>query len=279
MLAGFALTLALWGCGFAPIPKGATSYGYPSDGVLLRGISLAQKGPGFVRAKPGEDTRWGTDTLVRMLERVAGRVAQQHPGAAALYVGDIGARDGGQHSLHGSHRTGRDVDVLFYLQDLRGRSVRGSGFYAFDRRGVSVRSDALEGASPRELAFFDVARNWTFVRELVLDEQALVQWIFCSDGIKAMLLAYGAEHEPDPRALLRASYVLHQPSRGRIHDDHFHIRIGCRAEDRSTGCGDPGPVWPWFRNEHEKPAWEGPGNDDETLVRALMSDVESPHAP
>jgi penicillin-insensitive murein endopeptidase len=164
------------------------------------------------------------------------------------------------------------VDVLFFLSDARGRSVRGRGFYAFDRRGVSVRSDAPAGGPPRELAFFDVARNWALVRELVLDEQALVQWIFCADGVKAQLLAYGAAHEPNPQALVRAAYVLHQPSRGRIHDDHFHIRIGCSAQDRMTGCVDPGPVWPWFRNDHEKPAWEGPGNDDATLVQALMSD-------
>jgi penicillin-insensitive murein endopeptidase len=262
----------LCACGFAPIPRGATSYGFPNDGVLLHGVALEERGLGFVRAKPGEDTRWGSDTLVRMLERVSARVVQALPGGKPLYVGDIGARDGGHHAPHGSHRTGRDVDVLFFLSDARGRSVRGSGFYAFDRRGVSVRSDAAAGAGARELAFFDVARNWALVRELVLDEQALVQWIFCADGIKAMLLSYGAEHESNPQALLRAAYVLHQPSRGRIHDDHFHIRIGCSAHDRSTGCGDPGPVWPWFRNEHEKPEWEGPGNDDATLVQALMGD-------
>jgi penicillin-insensitive murein endopeptidase len=267
------VVIAAWllcACGFAPLPRDATSYGFPSDGVLMHGVALEQRGPGFVRAKPGEDTRWGTATLVQLLERVSARVAQTLPGGEPLYVGDIGAKHGGQHDLHGSHRTGRDVDVLFFLSDARGRSVRGSGFYAFDRRGVSVRSDAK--GSARELAYFDVARNWALVRELVLDEQALVQWIFCADGIKAMLLAHGAEHEPNPQALVRASYVLHQPSRGRIHDDHFHIRIGCSAQDRMTGCGDPGPVWPWFRNDHEKPAWEGPGNDDATLVQALMGE-------
>jgi hypothetical protein len=35
---------------------------------------------------------------------------------------------------------------------------------------------------------------------------------------------------------------------------------------------DPGPVWPWLRNEHEKASWEGLGLDDTTLLRALFED-------
>jgi penicillin-insensitive murein endopeptidase len=271
LLLGF---LALAGCGFAPLPRDASSYGFPSDGVLLGGVALPQTGPGFVRAKPGDDTRWGSPALVALIERAAGRVAALHAGTAPLYVGDLSGRGGGHHGSHGSHRTGRDVDVLFYLSDAHGRSVRGSGFYAFDRRGVSVRSDEAAGGAARAVAYFDTARNWALVRELVLDEAGLVQWIFCADGIKARLLAHAAEHEPDPRALLRASYVLHQPSKGRNHDDHFHVRIACSARDRALGCGDPGPVWPWWRNEHEKPAWDGAGHDDATLVRELMSELE-----
>jgi penicillin-insensitive murein endopeptidase len=266
-----ALAVVLGGCGLGPLPRDATSYGFPSDGVLLHGVALPQAGPGFVRAKQGDDTRWGSPALVSLIARAAARVQALHPGGAPLYVGDLSGRGGGYHGSHGSHRTGRDVDLLFYLSEPDGSSVRGSGFYAFDRRGVSVRSDEALGTA-RGLAFFDTARNWALVRELVLDDAALVQWIFCADGIKARLLAHGAAHERDPRALLRASYVLHQPSSGRIHDDHFHVRLSCSARDRALGCGDPGPVWPWWRNAHEKPEWEGGGNDDVTLLQALLGE-------
>jgi penicillin-insensitive murein endopeptidase len=124
------------------------------------------------------------------------------------------------------------------------------------------------------LAFFDDRLNWAFVRELLHDEQAPVQWIFCSDGVKARLLAYGADHETEPSLLVRAAYVLHQPSSGAIHDDHFHVRIACSAEERARGCSDYGPIWPWLRDSIEKPEWTAGANDDDTLLTALLGDGE-----
>jgi penicillin-insensitive murein endopeptidase len=258
-LAALAL---LAGCGLAPLPRAATSFGFANDGVLIAAQALPRSGPGFVRAQPDDSTQFGAPLLVGALERAAARVSQALPGGSPLRIGDLSARDGGDHSRHGSHRSGRDADLLFYLLDERGDSAPGSGFFAFDERGVA----AFEG----RLVFFDTARNWALVRALLADEQALVQWIFCTDGIKARLLAYGAVHEPDPRVLLRAAYVLHQPSHGNPHADHFHIRIACSGAERALGCLDDGPIWPWLRNEHEKPAWAGPGNDDATLLRALL---------
>ncbi|HKO91648.1 MAG TPA: penicillin-insensitive murein endopeptidase [Polyangiaceae bacterium] len=259
--------LAVWllsACGLAPLPRDATSYGSANRGVLISSQALAQTGPGFVRANPGDDTRYGVPLLVSALERAARSVAEAHPGASPLRIGDVSGQGGGNHARHGSHRSGRDVDVLFYLLDERGTSIPGSGFFAFDERGV--------GAYQGRLTFFDTARNWSLVRSLLADEHALVQWIFCADGVKARLLAYAAVHERDPRVLLRAAYVLHQPSSGNPHRDHFHMRIACSADERARGCIDDGPTWPWWRNDHEKPSWEGPGNDDVTLLSALLGD-------
>ncbi|MFT3921443.1 MAG: penicillin-insensitive murein endopeptidase [Myxococcales bacterium] len=253
------------------MPKGGQSYGSTNDGVLLAGSGFPAHGPGFVRAKPGDDTRFGSEALVELLARSARYVQQAYPGTAPLYVGDLSAPHGGKHGRHGSHRTGRDVDLLFYLVDGLGRSVRGSGFYAFDERGVGfVGGEA--GAPVSGLAFFDAARNWALVRALLSDEQAPVQWIFCADGIKARLLAYARAHEPDAELLVRATYVVHQPSRGNPHRDHFHVRVACTARERALGCIDPGPVWPWIRDDHEKPSWEGRGVDDATLLRELLED-------
>jgi penicillin-insensitive murein DD-endopeptidase len=249
-------------CGLAPLPRDATSYGSANRGVLLVASALPQTGPGFVRANPGDDTRHGAPLLVSALERAARSVAEAHPGTSPLRIGDLSAKDGGNHARHGSHRSGRDADVLFYLVDERGTSIPGSGFFAFDERGV--------GAYQGRVVFFDTERNWSLVRALLGDERAVVQWIFCADGVKARLLAYAAVHERDPRVLLRAAYVLHQPSSGNPHRDHFHVRIACTADERARGCIDDGPTWPWWRNEHEKPSWEGSGHDDATLLTALL---------
>jgi len=256
--------LLLSACGLSPLPEGATSLGYAHRGVLLSGRALPRTGSGFVRARPDDDTHFGAPVLIDALERGAARVQADFPRTNPLRVGDISGPTGGDHARHGSHRTGRDVDLLFYLLDEHGRSIPGSGFFAFDERGVSAYGGRL--------AFFDTARNWALVRTLLADSQALVQWIFCADGIKARLLAYAAEHERDPQILLRAAYVVHQPSYGNPHRDHFHVRIACSAPERARGCLDQGPTWPWLRNEHEKPAWEGPGNDDATLLRSILAD-------
>ena len=254
------------GCGLAPLSPEATSLGYANDGVLRVSMALPKAGPGFVRARPEDDTQFGAPLLVSALMRAAAAVARSFPGTSPLRIGDVSAEGGGGHDRHGSHRTGRDADILFYLLDERGVSIPGSGFFAFDERGAATYDGRL--------VFFDVARNWALVRTLLADEQALVQWIFCADGIKARLLAYGAEHESDPRVLLRAAYVLHQPTRGNPHRDHFHVRVACSGDERALGCLDDGPAWPWLRNQHEKPAWEGPGNDDVTLVRALLARID-----
>lgn len=268
LLLGGLCTLSA--CGLAPLPRGAESYGSTNDGVLLSASRLPERGEGFVRAKPGDDTRFGARALVGLLIRGARAVQAAYPGTAPLYVGDLSAPHGGKHGKHGSHRTGRDVDLLFYLSDEAGRSLRGSGFFAFDERGVGYVAEPSAPVSG--LAFFDVERNWALVRALLLDEAAPVQWIFCADGIKARLLAYARAHESNPEVLLRATYVVHQPTRGNPHRDHFHVRIACTAEERAQGCVDMGPVWPWLRNEHEKAAWEGRGVDDVTLLRELLDD-------
>lgn len=189
-----------------------------------------------------------------------------------MAVGDLSGREGGNHSRHGSHRTGRDADVLFYLVDALGRSVRGSGFYFFDERGVSQLGGPDESGRLSNVAYFDTARNWAFVRALLTNAEAPVQWIFCAVGVKQRLLAYAETHEPEPELVVRAAYVLHQPSSGNPHADHFHVRIACTAHERALGCIDNGPIWPWLRNEHEKPSWELTRLDDSVLLDALLAD-------
>jgi penicillin-insensitive murein endopeptidase len=254
-----------------PVPREAQSLGRPNLGSLLNAVELPADPPrdaGYVLARPTDETRWGTPALVGMLKRAAHSVRSAFPAGSPLRIGDLSAQFGGDHARHGSHRTGRDVDVLFFLTGIDGRALASSGFFAFDRRGVSRAGTAKDAP----LASFDTPRNWAFVRALLDDPDAHVQWIFCSGGVKARLLAYAARTETDADVLFRASYLLHEPSYGNPHDDHFHIRIACTAEDRALGCIDDGPTWPWLRNEHEKPAVPaGSPDDDAALLAHLLA--------
>lgn len=264
------------GClGLTPTPDVPLSWGSSSDGILFAGAALPDHGEGFVRARPREETRYGTPQTVQALTSAAASVVRTYPGGAPLRIGDLSYEHGGQHPRHRSHRSGRDVDVIFYVTDPSGQSTRGRGWLSFDRFGVARETVALGDAPPsNDLFFFDDARNWHFVRTLLLDDEANVQWIFCSRGVKSRLLAYAIANETNAEAIFRAAWVLHQPSSGNPHADHFHIRFMCTAEEQALGCWDRGPVWPWLRRDVEKPAG-GPSDgrlDDAALVAALLED-------
>ena len=225
---------------------------------------MPESGPGFVRARPMEGTRFGTPRLVSALQRALALVAREHAGTGPCRVGDLSRAGGGRHERHRSHRAGRDADVGFFVADALGRPVPSPRAFAFSQHGHAFDDEG-------RAFLFDDARNWAFVRALLLDPEAEVQWIFVSRGLKARLLAFALAHESSPDALVRAAYALQQPERAAPHDDHFHVRVFCTPEERAGGCLDTGPRWPWLRPEVEDVAGrEGPGLDDASLLAALL---------
>ncbi len=253
------------GCfGLVPLPEEPTSVGTTSDGFLVEGASLPDRGEGYVRGRRGEPTRFGTPEMIAALERAARVVEEEHGRGADLRIGDVGSPRGGAHLRHRSHRAGRDVDILFYQSDAEGLPID-SRWHHFSRFGF-----APDGG---DTVYFDDARNWALVRALLNDASIEVQWIFCSRGIKWRLLRYAMAHETDETLLVRAAYVLQQPANALPHDDHFHLRIFCSAEDLAAGCRDAGPRWPWLRPGIEEiPGREGEGLDDATLLDLLDAD-------
>ncbi len=234
--------LCVFGCQhFAPREPRSVSFGGLHDGSIQGGVALADRGQGWVRARPGERSNAGVRRLLDALTSAAKHVSATYDGALPLRVGDISYPFGGRHPRHHSHRAGRDVDVVFYATDTQGRPAEGSGWLAFDRHGVAI--DKRDG----EIRFFDAARNWALVEHLLTNESIELRWIFCSNGVKAQLLAYAKRSNVDADVIRRARWILHQPSRGNPHNDHFHIRVACTREERTIGCDDNGPYWPWGR--------------------------------
>jgi len=237
--------LAIGSCVAEPWPAGQTiSVGTADRGYVRDAVALPDQGEGYRRLRPDEDTRYGTSTLVNAIERAAREVAAVFPGGYPLRVGDLSGARGGTHPRHRSHRSGRDADLLFFVRDAGGLTAPNTGWMQFDAFGLAAR--------PMGVYAFDEARNWYLVRTLVMDDEARVKWLFCSDELKARLLRYAARHEPSPRAVLRATWVLHQPSRGDRHDDHFHLRVGCGPAERSLGCREEAPHWPWLSDAARK---------------------------
>jgi penicillin-insensitive murein endopeptidase len=217
------------------VPWGS-SVGTVADGMLRRAVQLPGEGPHH-RCYHRAEMRFGTRELVGLVERSAARVAAEAPGAV-LYVGDLSAERGGPARGHSSHQAGRDVDLAYFVAEPSGRALRGRPVTRFDRFGVGFAKD------PGGVLRLDAARNWSLVEALLGDEEARVQWIFASDGVKALLLRWALDHDRDAEALERAASVIRRPGDSAPHDDHFHVRIYC---PRSAGraCVDIGPVWPW----------------------------------
>jgi len=230
------------GCFGSPTPLAPQlqgSVGLPHQGTLTEAVLLPVRGPGFQRYRPHSPRYYGTEGLVRALTRLGQRLEAQFPGGPPLVIGDLSARRGGRISGHSSHRSGRDVDLLYFATTLEGRPVTTPGFVHFGPDGL---------ARPPGGGFlrFDPARNWAVVRHLLTDPDTDVVWMFASRDIEKLLLSEGLARGEPPELLFRAAQVLHEPRDSANHDDHFHVRIGCTETEQLAGCSSGGPLWPWL---------------------------------
>ena len=136
----------------------STSVGAPGDGSLEGGVPFPLTGPGF-RFGPMRDphARYGTVEVVQALVHAALAVSRDLPGGE-LTVHDLSLEHGGPIPHHGSHRAGRDVDVLFYSSIASARSIarlgmpidpRGRGWRLHESRRSRATTSGCASTSPR----------------------------------------------------------------------------------------------------------------------------------
>ena len=111
--------------------KGPLSIGAPNAGHLQGAMLL--KGSRTLKQKDGSHS-WALPELVRVLQRASAKVAKKHKNSVML-VGDLSGRTGGFLERHGSHQSGRDADVGFYVTNSKGKPVNVRHFVAFDGSG------------------------------------------------------------------------------------------------------------------------------------------------
>jgi penicillin-insensitive murein endopeptidase len=253
--------VALTACARAPSPLAPAlhgSIGTPNCGVLVEGREVAREGEGL-RWLRGNDRHWAVPRFAGAIERAAARVTHERPGAR-LQVGDLSTpRGGGPLAPHFSHRSGMDADLLFYVTTVEGVPVDSPGFIHFGADGL-----ARDAAHDRWLRL-DVDRQWRFVRALLEDRDARVQWIFVSQVVQAMLLDWALARGDSPVTIERAERVMLEPHPGGVHDDHLHVRTTCSPEETLAGCEPVGPQRPWLAYD-----FPPPDDRDEDLVIALF---------
>jgi penicillin-insensitive murein endopeptidase len=248
------------------------SVGVPHNGVLTNGVELPSEGEGFVRYRPRGAHYWGLPRLVAGIEEAAAQVSRARPGSAPLVVGDLSARDGGKIPRHRSHRTGRDVDLLFYVTTPAGAPIRSPGFVRFESDGLA--------ALGKDFLRFDVERNWLLVKALVVNEARATQWLFVSRDLEALLIDYARARGEDPALVWYAETMLLQPGDSAPHDDHFHVRVACTPDEAVTGCEGGGPHWEWLPPLPVLPPWTSRdvvaiGVDDPFQLEAAIETAES----
>jgi penicillin-insensitive murein endopeptidase len=242
-LAALSLTtLSLWGCLGTPTPLApglGGSVGWPHHGVQTGAVELPQAGPGFVRYRKVGGFNWGQPGLVQAVQAAAREVQSALPGGGPLVVGDLSARDGGQVVRHATHRSGRDVDLLWYMTTPEGAPIENSHF-------VQLGSDGLGRSPDGGFVQLDVAREWLLVKSLLSSEQIEAQWMFASHPVEALLIDYAIASGEDPELIWRAESVLQEPADSLPHDDHLHLRIACSPQASVRGCRGGGPYWSWL---------------------------------
>lgn len=237
---------ALSGCFSTPTPLAPGLHGtvgVPSRGVLTESQELPVRGQGFVRYRPGSNHYFGRPRLVHALVAAAASVTRRAPGGAPLFIGDLSAQTGGRIAGHDSHRTGRDVDLLFLVTSPEGVPVPSPGFVRFESDGLAHE----EGTS--NYVRLDVDREWWLLRSLLTDPEIGVQFLFVCHEIEALLIDHARSlGEPDV-LIWHAETVMTEPKDSLRHDDHVHLRIACSPDEAVSGCSGGGPRWEWLAPE------------------------------
>ncbi|HWB80137.1 MAG TPA: penicillin-insensitive murein endopeptidase [Nannocystaceae bacterium] len=255
------------------------STGKTNRGRTRKPAKMPLRGTGFkVGARWRErGFNYGTDEIVAAVQRAAARV-HANDRRAVLGVADYSRKTGGPSKWHHSHHSGRDVDLLFYTTDAKGKPLPppDDDMITFDDDGkpyVGKRDkDGYKDAIWAERVF-DTRRNWELLEGLITDPSIRLQWAFVSEGLKARLLGW-ARRKGRPRWIIEyAATILNQPADSLPHDNHFHVRVYCTRSDRFHGCVERGPVW-----QHEKKTfkYDGPEHYDPVTWRRLLGATPSP---
>jgi penicillin-insensitive murein endopeptidase len=220
----------------------STSIGSPSNGRVTGAVALPKQGVGFRHNdRRDENARFATVEVIRAIARAARVVHEQLPGSE-LVVNDVGLAQGGRIAHHGSHRSGRDADILFYMLGDDGAPTPAVGA-ALDPDGIGFDYKDLARPDDDVRVHFDAPRTWRFVEALLGDPEAEVQRIFVVEHLRTKLLNAAKEQKAPADVVARFADVTCQPSYP--HDDHLHVRWYCTPEDLGQGCEDLPPIYPW----------------------------------
>lgn len=194
------------------------SIGRPQRGSLANGVQLPRSGQ-YYRRRP--EWAYGAQHVIDHTLAAIAEVNREHPKVHRLAIGDISSPKGGFLPGHGSHQSGRDIDLGLYYSG--GTPAR------YPDEFVSVDDAKL-----------DAAATWTMV-EALYEASKLPggpELVFLDYDVQGALYKE-ARKAGTSRSILKKIFqypdgkwaqdrlVQHVPK----HDDHIHVRFGCPPKD------------------------------------------------
>jgi penicillin-insensitive murein endopeptidase len=233
-----------WSRVTAPSVAPPQAIGGAAHGCLAGGVALPPDGTGYEAIRLSRHRNYGHPALVAFVERLGKRA--QAAGLPPFYVGDMAQPRGGPLPFgHASHQTGLDVDIWFNLDPkpplppAAREDVELPSMLAPDYRHLDTARFGAKQVILLRLAASDPAVDRIFVNPVI--KEALCRGIG------------GAAHGD------RAWLERIRPWYG--HDEHFHVRLKCPADDiacepqrpvpEGEGCG--AELVSWLRHLPPRP--------------------------
>jgi len=188
----------------------ASSIGKPNAGRLHNGVLLSRSGVGYSRRSNVKERYYGTDETIAFIEYLGRRLHATYPHSAPMFIGDISKKGGGRVPPHGSHRSGRDVDIAFFEKTNA------------ERKHFNGRLS---------LAELDVEKSWFLIETLLLTDQVL--YIFINARLLPAFRAHARDVGWDDADLDRFFLMPDTKNRRGLirhasgHTYHFHVRFKC----------------------------------------------------
>ena len=178
----------------------------------LKDWTRLEPGSGYVIKRP--DKNYGRPWAVALIRLAIADLHERFPDSTDVFVGDLSGPIGGRILHHLSHKTGRDVDLAYFL------------------KGNASVDDFVE-VTPETV---DVEKSWQLVESFL--RTGRVQFVFIDYGLQPLFRAHAEAQGYPPEDL---DHLFQYPRdvhdrEGLIrhvkgHADHIHVRFACPADD------------------------------------------------
>ncbi len=196
------------------------SRGRPQRGSLVDGAQLPHS-PQYYRRRP--EWVWGAQHVVDHTRRAIAEVNRVHPSVHRLAIGDISAPKGGVLPGHGSHQSGRDIDLGLYFRGAP------DGYPA---EFVKAEDGTLHAAATWTLvhALYRASKTSAGPEKIFLDYDVQGRLYKAARKAGVSKATLGKIFQYPSGRWTRERFVKHEPK----HDDHLHVRFKCPPRD--DGC-------------------------------------------